>query len=447
LPGDARVLVLERGPRLDHAWQVAHRRNSSVDHMATFRSTGDPDKDWLFNIGFGGSSNCWYADTPRFLPNDFRMRSAYGIGMDWPLGYDDLAPWYGEVEAIMSIAGDAAAMPYQMDRPYPQPPHRGTAADELLRRAFPGSFCIVPTARARLATGDRNACCAMGICRLCPTDAKFTILNGMAAVYADPRVQLETGAEVTAIDIAAGTARGVRYRREGAEHAVRGDLVALGANGIFNPFLLLRSGYAHPALGRYLHEQTGLKAIAKLAGLEHFQGSTIGTGYAYMLYDGPHRRERAGVMFEIANKPEFRMEPGRLREQMPLLLTADELALPENRVEIDPENPERPLVIHAGPSRYALDGLAAARTALPGLLATLPVEEIEFAPAPLGTVAHVQGTVRMGDDPATSVVDDGLLCHDVRNLAVLGSSAFPSCAAANPTLTLAALSLRAAAKL
>jgi choline dehydrogenase-like flavoprotein len=90
-----RVLVLERGPLVPHAWQTQHRKNSPVDEDDTFHNR-NPGKDWRFNIGFGGSSNCWTGNVPRMLPNDFRMATAYGVGRDWPVTYDDLEPFYEE---------------------------------------------------------------------------------------------------------------------------------------------------------------------------------------------------------------------------------------------------------------------------------------------------------------------------------------------------------------
>jgi len=88
---NSRVLVLERGRKLDHDWQVEHRSNSDIIHTDTFRKAGLSSKSWNFTIGFGGSSNCWSATTPRMLPNDFRSKSLYGVGYDWPVTYDDLA--------------------------------------------------------------------------------------------------------------------------------------------------------------------------------------------------------------------------------------------------------------------------------------------------------------------------------------------------------------------
>jgi choline dehydrogenase-like flavoprotein len=98
-------------------------------------------------------------------------------------------------------------------------------------------------------------------------------------------------------------------------------------------------------------------------------------------------------------------------------------------------------------SDYAYRGIAEVEKRLPELLAPLPVEAIELRPVPSDTEAHILGTVVMGDDPADSVVDAGLVHHDVRNLLVLGGSAFPVGGPSNPTLTISALSMYAADRL
>ena len=74
-----RVAVLEVGSRKSHSWQLANRRQSELDATKTFSSRGLPEKDWVFSLGVGGSSNCWSACTPRMLPNDFLLNSFLGI--------------------------------------------------------------------------------------------------------------------------------------------------------------------------------------------------------------------------------------------------------------------------------------------------------------------------------------------------------------------------------
>jgi choline dehydrogenase-like flavoprotein len=210
---EARVLVLERGSVHSIDWQVAARSNSDIEHDSTFVNQGMPDKAWRFNVGFGGGSNCWWACTPRMMPNDFRIWSAYGVGRDWPVGYDELEPYYQEAEEIMSISGSDQGAPFPRSKPYPQPPHRFTDPDRLLKAAYPDAWFPQPTARARVATAARPACCANTICHLCPISAKFTIANDLGGLYRDNRVTLLLGAEALAIETAGGTATGVVFRK------------------------------------------------------------------------------------------------------------------------------------------------------------------------------------------------------------------------------------------
>ena len=107
-------------------------------------------------------------------------------------------------------------------------------------------------------------------------------------------------------------------------------------------------------------------------------------------------------------------------------------------------DPDRPELHFAGPSDYGMRGVASLPDLLPEVLAPLPVEDVQIGNPRDETVAHILGTTPMGSDPAGSVVDADLLHHRVRNLHVLGSSVFPTAPPAPPTLTLCALSLRAA---
>jgi choline dehydrogenase-like flavoprotein len=94
-------------------------------------------------------------------------------------------------------------------------------------------------------------------------------------------------------------------------------------------------------------------------------------------------------------------------------------------------------------SEYGLNGVKAALDKLPEVLRPLPVERIEVRQTDQIAV-HLQGTLRMGTDPGESIVDAGQVHHDVRNLVVVGSSVFPTAGSAPPSLTVAAMSLRAA---
>lgn len=446
-PPNARILVLERGRYNSHRWQVENGVNSDVRTAATFRRAGDPEKDWNFTIGFGGGSNCWWANSFRLLPNDFRLRSRYGVGRDWPLDYGDLEPYYQMAEEMMAVSGPGDMALTPRSGPYPQPPHRLSSAERILKQAYPDQFFQVATARPRLATATRPACCANGVCWLCPSDAKFTVLNSLMWPYKDPRVTLLLGAEAMAIETAAGRAEGVIYRRHGIEATAHGDIVVLGANAMFNAFLMLKSGLQDRQLGRRLHEQMAVTAEAYLDGVDHFDGSTSVSGIGFMLYDGAHRSERAAALVETVNTGLLRVEHGRWRQVLPMRIIIEDLPEERNRVAVDPADPARPTMVFEGHGDYAQRRLAGLRADLERVLAPLPVERLEIDPTPLPTEAHIQGTTVMGDDPEDSVVDRNLVHHRLRNLLVLGSGAFPSCAAVHPTLTICALSLRAAERL
>jgi choline dehydrogenase-like flavoprotein len=444
----ARILVLERGELRDHRWQLAHRDQLEREAVASYRGERS-SKPWVFRVVFGGSSNCWWACTPRFLPEDFRLQSTYGVGRDWPITYDDLEEYYCEAEEIMSVSGPDDGSPWPRSRPYPQPPHRFSDPDRLFKRRFPDAFFQQPAARpSRALVTGRPRCCANGVCSRCPIDSKFTILNTLFDLYQDdPRVTLLTGAKVVALDVANDRVTGVRYEFGGAEHVARADLVALGANALFNPFLLLRSGLSDGPAGRGLTEQISRDVVVDLAGVDNFQGSTSITGLGYMLYAGAHRRDRAAALMESWNVPLLRDERGRWRQRLKLTFIYEDLPQPDNRVAVGSDS-SKPDAEYSAPSSYALRGVAALEHDLARVLDALPVERYSIIePTAPSSEGHNLATTVMGDDPATSVVDRNLIHHRVRNLVVLGGSVFPTIAPANPTLTICALSLRAADRL
>jgi hypothetical protein len=198
----------------------------------------------------------------------------------------------------------------------------------------------------------------------------------MGHLYADPRVTLITEASVSHVELSGGTATGVAYRAANRDATARADLIVLGANALFNPHILLRSGLDHPLLGRRLHEQVSVGAIIDLDGADNYNGSTSITGHGYMLYDGEHRRERAACLIEslntphASNLPALRPERGKWRQRLVLKFIFEDLPSEDNRVMLDPANPARPLVVHGPRSAYAQRGIdalpAADRRPLPG---------------------------------------------------------------------------------
>lgn len=437
-----RILLLEWGVHNPSDWQVTNQANSPIPFGSTYRSSSN--KPWNYTIGLGGGTNCWFAQTPRLHPNDFLLKSLYGVGEDWPISYEDLEESYYEAEKIMMISGDpdmAQIMP--RSQPFPQPPHRMSHPDRIMKAAQPHQHFTMPTGRAREATETRNACCASLRCQYCPADAKFTANNSLMHLFEAPDVSVVTGAEVRRLGHTGNSVQSVTFRTNGREQTVTGDLFVLGANAIQSPAILQRSDLGGGLVGRGLHESYGANFEVFLNGINNFDGSTITTGLNYGLYDGPHRADygAALVYFENRWSHGLRIEKGRMRETLPIVIVTEDLLDDRNHVTLDSD--EDAFVEYFDASDYAIRGMAAARRKLPDLLAPLPVEQI-IDRGIRRTESHLQGTLRMGNDPSTSVVDAGLVHHQLRNLVVVGTSTFPTCSCANPSLTAAALSLRAA---
>lgn len=440
--GRQRILILEWGENTPHDAQLAQKRNSQIPASSTYYSP--ESKPWNFTIGLGGGTNCWFAQAPRFHPNDFQLLSRYGVGQDWPISYDALEEYYCDAEEIMAISGDpdmARVLP--RSRPFPQPPHRMSAPDQRLKDARPDLHFTMPTARARIATESRNACCASLRCQLCPADAKFTAHNGFAHIFSHPDVTICTGARVTALDKIGAAISAALVQSAGREYRVRGDLFVLGANAIHSPAILQASGLGGGLTGKGLHESYGVDMEVFLDGVDNFDGSTITTGLDYGLYDGAFRSEAAAALIYFENRwaHGLRPERGRWRQTLPLTIVVEEL-LAESAVTAAPGETV-PIVRYTGESTYVKAGLARVEKLLPEILSALPVEAIHHRGV-RPTESHLQGTLRMGSDPALSVVDAGQMHHQWRNLVVVGSSVFATCSCANPSLTVAALSLRAA---
>ncbi|HCK94353.1 MAG TPA: hypothetical protein DHW71_15270 [Gammaproteobacteria bacterium] len=381
------------------------------------------------------------------------MKSKYGVGRDWPISYADLEPFYAEVENFMGMSGTDEWSMTPRSTKYPLPPHRLTDPEAALMDHYKGFYYPQSTARPSRTFKNRPRCCASGICRLCPIDSVFTIQNSMMDIFEDPRVDVITGAHVDRLETNNNVVTGAVYKKDGKEITVKGELFGLGANGIFNPYIMQKSGFEHEFLGRRIHEQVSTWAGFDLKGMKNYQGSTIITGQGFMWYDGDHRKEYGACMTEFNNKiRKLRVEKDRWNERMYIQFVVEDLPLDENRVIYDPKL-DKPIVSFTKFSDYGMRGLEKVFDYADELAGVLPVERIFFDEKfekkriPRSTEAHIQGSVVMGDDPTTSVVDGNLVHHTHRNLLVLGSSSFPTGAPANPTLTLSALSVRAAYKL
>lgn len=445
-PADSRILILERGMyRPSLLDPDGTSKTIEADAEKTFHARGG--KPWVYTPAVGGGSNCWWACTPRMVPSDFETLTRFGQGQDWPLSYEDLEPYYCQAERVMSVSGEGS-FHYPRSEPFPQPPHRLSSIDQELRQALGDALITQPSARARRATQNRPACCANGICRNCPINSKFTIINELGEIlFLDPRVTFLTGAEVLQVERSGGLATGVVTKVNEEIETVHCSLIGLGANALFNPAILIASGYTHPRIGQGIGEQRSVRYVLDLGRGRNFDGSTSISAHILTHLDREDRSKRAGCLIESMNVPLPRLEEGRWSERLVLNLIFEEHPQLENTVRV-PKRSEStgsiPEVDFTGYSSYLQAGMSLGDEIVEHVTSSLPVERI-VSKTFSNTESHILSTVPMGKD-SNAPLDLNLRLKEADNILVLGGSSFPSIPAANPTLTLSALSLRAADK-
>lgn len=442
----SKVLVLEKGKILPYNWKLENKSNSDINFDSLVENK-TPQKRWVQNIAFGGGS-CWTGNTPRMLPADLTVRTLHNIGEDWPISYDDLNHYMEEVELMMEISGESNRF-FPRTSSYPSPPHPFNQLDILLKKKYGDYYMPMPSARAS-QSGSRAKCCSNGVCSVCPIGAKFQIDLHMADVYSDSRVQLRVGSDVRQLEFNGDVVSSVVYERDGKIERESADLVAVGAHAIMTPTILLRSGLKDYAIGRYLSEQKSIDVRINLSKVENYSVSQRVTGYGIMFSNQSDRNIIPSCAVEGYNVPWLRADFGKWRHVGFLKLVLDDIPNPENRVTLASDG--RPSLFYPQYSKYMQEGIQSIPRRVEELLKGLPVEDFEILnhegiEKDLGGEAHIQGTVRMGVNQENSVVDPDLRHHRIRNLLCLGSGVFPTCFAANPTLPLCALSVRAARRL
>ncbi|WP_372619349.1 GMC family oxidoreductase [Falsiroseomonas sp.] len=441
----------------------------------------------LMFAGVGGSTVMWSAHLPRFHPSDYRMRTLDAVGDDWPLTYDELAPYYALNERMSGCAGAPGNPAY--------PPGQG-------ERLPPAS--LLPFERDRVVAGferlgwhwwpadiavttrdlvGRSACNHCGPCEIgCHRRAKASadITYWPAALAAGARLVAGARVERILTDAAGERATGaVWLDARGARHRVAADVVVVAANGLGTPRLLLLSRSArfpeglandsglvgrrlmlHPLArlgGRFAEQVGGHRGIAAggIVSRQFYEtdlrrGFVRGFKMQVLRGTGPTGMALAGgglgrLPWGSAHHAAFARSFGHT---LAISICADDLPEEANRVELAPDRadaqglPGVRMIYRVGEnSRAILDhGLARAAE----LMAAIGAEQTQATPLVADAGFHLMGTARMGDDPAASVVDRWGRAHAVPNLYLADGSTFVTAAAVNPAHTIQALALRSA---
>jgi choline dehydrogenase-like flavoprotein len=475
-----RILLLERGdfvPRETDNWstravnvearyhtkEVWHDRQGKELHPHT-------------NYYVGGNTKFYGAALFRMRREDFGLlRHVGGNSPAWPITYDELEPYYTAAERLYHVHGNRGEDPTEPTAtgPYPYPavshePRIQKLHDDLARighQPFHVPLGIMLDEKnprtspcIRCGTCDGHPCLVQA-----KADAQVVCVE---PALKEPNVTLLTGAYVSRLETnSSGTAIArVHVERDGAQETYSGDLVVVSCGAINSAALLLRSASdQHPrglangsdVVGRHYmgHINSVLLAISREPNRSVFQ-KTLALNDYYLPgrdWDFPMGHiSFVGKLDAISLSagapplvPGFTLEL-MARHSLDFWLTSEDLPDPANRVTLDrsgkivlaykPNNEEAHQRL-IGRLKYLLEHLDCHPHLLPRNL-------FVGQRIPLAGVAHQNGTIRFGDDPATSALDRNCRAHEVDNLYVVDASFFPSSAAVNPALTIIANALR-----
>lgn len=432
--------------------------------------------------GFGGAALHHYGTWPRLHVEDFKVKSLFGRGLDWPISYDDLRPHYDAVQAEVGVSGDAASEIWRPPgAPYPMPPLEQTAQAKVLDRGFQSlglRTAPSPMAINSVEYGGRPACLYDGWCDAgCPIGA---LANPLAVYHG---IAVERGARFTARAPVTRVLTGSRDRVEAIEYLHRGRelrrqaarLVILAASVGHNPAILLNStsgvspnglGNTNGLVGRYVMTHAGVVVFGLFDDdTEPHRGVT---GAQLICHEGYKKDSHAAPAFGsfqwliapsvkpndlagiAASRPDLigsdltGFMTDAVRHVANMVGMAEQLPDPDNRVELS--STQTPWKTR-GPqfrNRFGAETTA--------LWAKMRDQGVAVFKAAGGRdvwhspqiSAHLMGGTIMGDDPANSVTDSFGRLHGMRNLFVAGPGLFPTGGGVNPTFTVHALARRTA---
>lgn len=458
----------------------------------------------VYNRIVGGTTYHWLGTALRYVPNTFRENSMYNRAVDWPISYNDLQEWYWKAEVAIGVSGDSnidLGCPRRPGDEYPMPPIMPSYNDQVVKKATQGmtfeqlpiEFETTPQARNSIPYQDRPPCAGSANCiPICPIQAKYDAtvhlkmaLNPQLDPQPSEAARAATpifGAVVTKVLASKnGLISSLQIKRpDGMQENICGKIFVLAMNAIETPKVLLMSnseqfpnGVANSSgvIGRYLMDHNVKISYATLPQPMYLFRGPLSTSGCESLRDGVFRKHRAAFRLELQNTGTSwatgspfsnvidlvgqGLAGRKLREKLAwevnCQIEINGLLEPEPSYEnciipsktlMDPLGIPRPQ-IHYQIDNYTKEGTKAFIAVTTKIYEKMGASNISYAPGWFGA-GHVMGTTRMGNDAATSCCDSYGRTHDHNNLFLMGSGTFPTVGSANPTLTIAALSLRTA---
>lgn len=464
----AKILIVERGdflPQEPENWDAkafANRRYKTSEEW--YDVNGKP---FFPGVSYyvGGNTKVYGAVMARLRKKDFEeLEHKEGVSPAWPISYEELEPYYYRAEKLYHVHGkrgeDYTDPPRSDDFPYPEVPHEPVieelAADLEKQGLNPSHLPVAIDLRengrcVRCKTCDGFPCKVDGkgdadVCCVRPA-LESPNIELLTRAYARRIFTDETGKRVTAVEI----------ERDGKVFEVKAETIVVACGAVNSAALLLRSANdKHPdglanqsgLVGRnYMtHNNTGLVAVHPKKNPTFFQKTLTVNDFYFGTSDFPYpmgNLQMLGKLQGIMMKDAAPLIPttvlnGVANRSIDWFIMSEDLPDSENRVTVrsdgkiqirrEPNN----LIAH---QRLVKEAKKMMRRAGFPIIVTESMTGIE-------TNSHQCGTIRFGTDPATSVLDPYCRAHTVSNLFVVDASFFPSSAAINPALTIAAQALR-----
>ena len=469
-----------------------------------YTQKGDTDFMWWRGRMLGGRTNHWGRIALRFGPLDFKRKDIDGLGDNWPIGYEDIKPYYDKVDKLVGVFGSNEGLPNDPDGFFLPAPKPRLHELYFIEGARKSGVPVIPARKSLLTkrlNNERGVCFYCGQCsRACGIHADFS--SSTALVYPSlngGQVDLFTNSMVREVTTnSEGLATGVSYinKKDLKEYEMKGRTVVLAASACSSARILLNSkssqhenglGNSSDHVGRYLHDSTGASRAAFIPDLmdrdiyneDGVSGMHVYTPWwldnAALDFPRGYHLEIGGGMgmpsygfgFAANQYNEFLGERvggygNQLRDdvrkfygaRLSIACRGESVPQYANRCEIDPTVVDEwgiPVlrfdykwtdyeILQARHMQDSMEDLLQASGGI--VLGDKPGADQEYGLTKPGEIIHEVGTTRMGDKSATSVTNQFGQLNDANNVFVADAGTFVSQADKNPTWTIMALSWR-----
>jgi choline dehydrogenase-like flavoprotein len=470
-----------------------------------YNNIGDTQFDWFRSRMLGGRTNHWGRISLRFGPKDFKGKDRDGLGENWPIGYEDVKPYYDKVDKLIGVFGSNEGRVNDPDGYFLPAPKPRLHELYYIKGAKKSNVDVIPSRLSILTkriNNDRGVCFFCGQCnRSCSVYADFS--SGTCLIFPAQKnggqIDLYVNSMVSEVTIDDnGKANGVKYinKEDRQQYELKGKIVVLAASACSSARILLNSksekypnglGNSSGIVGKYLHDSTGTDRaifVPELMNRKRYNEDGVGGLHVYSPWwlDNKKLDFPRGYHIEVwggMGMPGYGtgFNPNDLNKYLGLKVggygnglrddvkkfygsvlgmsgRGEAVARKENYCEIDPTTVDEfgiPVLrfnyqwsdFERKQSKHMHETFEEIGHNMGGVvLGNRPEKEQDYGLLNPGRIIHEVGTTRMGSDPKTSVVNGFEQLHDVNNVFIVDGGPFVSQADKNPTWTILALAWR-----